>query len=113
MLVSIVYIILGIYILNIIIGLTRLSAKRIIQWLIYTRITYILLFMFNIILAFRVFHNNNIEALITVLLIVSSSIMVEINYSNKQRSSLKNINVTLLIISILALIIFNLIIVLK
>ncbi|TPR38814.1 hypothetical protein DY037_07865 [Apilactobacillus micheneri] len=113
MLIFLVFTIMFIYILSILIGLTRISVKRIINWLIINRILYILLFMFDGILSIRVFHNNNIESFITVILVIISSIMVEINYSNKQRSHLMTINMLLLILSILLLLTFNLIIVKK
>lgn len=101
---SLTLIMLFIYIAVTIIGITRVSVKRVIQWLIASRVIYILILITQIVITIRVSDHRFYTAIIADVLAVLLGGLTELNYTNKQQNHLINFNVIGLIIVIIALI---------
>lgn len=95
---------LFIYIVVTTIGLTRYSAKRVIQWLIASRLSYIVVIVTQIVITFRTVDTHLISSLITDGLSIILGGLTELNYSNKQRNNLYSFNILMLITNVVALI---------
>ncbi|TMT01248.1 DUF1516 family protein [Apilactobacillus kunkeei] len=101
---SLTLIMLFIYIAVTIIGITRVSVKRVIQWLIASRVIYILILITQIVITIRVSDHRFYTAIIADVLSVLLGGLTELNYTNKQQNHIINFNVIGLIIVIIALI---------
>ncbi len=101
---SLTLIMLFIYIAVTIIGITRISVKKVIQWLIASRIIYILILITQIVITIRVSDHRFYTAIFADVLAVLLGGLTELNYTNKQQNHLINFNVISLIVVILALI---------
>ncbi|WP_155453909.1 DUF1516 family protein [Apilactobacillus kunkeei] len=101
---SLTLIMLFIYIAVTIIGITRVSVKRVIQWLIASRIIYILILITQIVITIRVSDHRFYTAIFADVLAVLLGGLTELNYTNKQQNHLINFNVIGLIVVIIALI---------
>ncbi|TPR49827.1 DUF1516 family protein [Apilactobacillus kunkeei] len=101
---SLTLIMLFIYIAVTIIGITRVSVKRVIQWLIASRVIYILILITQIVITIRVSDHHFYTAIFADVLAVLLGGLTELNYTNKQQNHLINFNVIGLIVVIIALI---------
>ncbi|MGL4698186.1 MAG: DUF1516 family protein [Apilactobacillus waqarii] len=101
---SLTLIMLFIYIAVTIIGITRVSVKRVIQWLIASRVIYILILITQIVITIRVSDHRFYTAIFADVLAVLLGGLTELNYTNKQQNHLINFNVIGLIVVIIALI---------
>ncbi len=104
---SLTLIMLFIYIAVTIIGITRVSVKRVIQWLIASRIIYILILITQIVITIRVSDHRFYTAIFADVLAILLGGLTELNYTNKQQNHLINFNVIGLIVVIITLIVIT------